>query len=321
MDELITKVLSGTATDIEARNLERWRSESAENEAAFLEVRALWALARSGAEGAAASRPTVAAIVDEAERRRARDRAWAGWAAAVRSPWAGYGLAAAAAVALLLARVGEGGRTPAPLLAPIESTASAGDVVTMTLSDGSVVRLAPSSRLEFPPSEEARTVVLSGRAFFAVAPAGTPFVVRTRAGEVTVHGTRFEVAASGEELRLVVVEGTVSVTGSTGSAAVTAGQVAHVGADGRPRVVTSDDVWALLDWAGGLLVFQETPLARVAEEAGRHYGRPVRVADELRGRRITAWFSDEPAEEVFAAVCLIAGATCEVGRDSIAVGR
>ena len=37
-----------------------------------------------------------------------------------------------------------------------------------------------------------REVVLEGRAFFAVATDPVPFVVRTRLGQMTVRGTRFE---------------------------------------------------------------------------------------------------------------------------------
>ena len=43
-------------------------------------------------------------------------------------------------------------------------------------------------------------VVVEGKAFFAVAAAPTPFVVSTGMGEVTVHGTRFELIAGEEEL-------------------------------------------------------------------------------------------------------------------------
>jgi hypothetical protein len=46
---------------------------------------------------------------------------------------------------------------------------------------------------------------------------------------------------------------------------------------------------------------------------GRHFDRSVQVDPSIEDRRVTAWFEDEPAEEVVAAVCLVVGARCEVG--------
>lgn len=321
MDELIIKHLCGATTDIEARSLTRWRTESPENEAAYLEISALWEMTGREHEGDDASPPRVEDVVAPAEARRARARLKKGRRAVLRSPWVGYGLAAAAIAALILVRVGPRAPALAPLLVPVESSASSSEVVTMSLSDGSVVRLAADTRVEFPPSDEERLVTLAGRAFFAVSSGDAPFVVRTSLGDVTVHGTRFEVTVEDDELRLVVVEGTVSLASASGGVEVQAGQVAHMGPDGTPSVVTSRNVWELLDWGGGLLVFQETPLGEVAEELERHFDIAVSVADELRARRITAWFADEPVEDVVGAVCLVAGARCEVGDRSIVIDR
>ncbi|MEQ8329697.1 MAG: FecR domain-containing protein [Longimicrobiales bacterium] len=322
MDELILKHLRGETSDIEARQVERWRSASPANERTFRETKAVWTAAEPPG-GAVGPAPEVEALVAEAERRRRQGRARAGRRAVLRSPWTGYGLAAAAVAGLVLV-VSRGAETPEPgTLSPLESTSVAGEEVTMALSDGSVLRLAPATTVEFPPDPLRRQVVLDGRAFFAVSEGERPFVVRTRVGEVTVHGTRFEVRTTGGELRVVVVEGGVRVTGSAGEVQVLPGQVAFLGSDGTPRTVEREDVWSLLQWTGGLLVFQETPLSRVAEEVGRHFGRPVVVDDPaLAGRRVTAWFGDEPLEEVVASVCLVVGATrCEVGAEGVSLAR
>jgi transmembrane sensor len=207
-------------------------------------------------------------------------------------------------------------------LTPVESSMGAGDVNTIALSDGSVIRTGASTRLEFPAAENRREVVLEGRAFFAVARAPTSFVVRTRVGTTTVRGTRFEIAMEGDELRLVVVEGSVRLEGDAGETDVLAGHVAWLRNGSPPRVVARDDVWELLDWSGGLMIFQETPLADVAREVGRHFGRSVHITDEeIAGRRITAWFGEESIDEVVSAVCMIAGAHCSLGDTAITIER
>jgi transmembrane sensor len=320
MDDLIIRRLSGAATDIELRTLARWRAESPDNERAYREVQRVWNLASDEETMPVAAPPALETIAAEAEARRrrlrSRNRRWR----VVRSPWVGYGLATAAVLAVMFVSFGRQPDEPrAPLLRPIESTASGADVVTMSLSDGSVVRLAASTTIEFPPEATRREVVLDGRAFFAVSEDQTPFVVRTAMADVVVHGTRFEVTVSDDGLRLIVVEGTVSLAGPDGSAIVDAHHVAYLSPGTGLRVVARDDVWSLMRWPSGLLVFQATPLVDVAEELRRHFGRDVSLAAGLESRRITAWFSDESLEEVVAAVCLIAAANCEIGPASVTI--
>ncbi|GMV07849.1 MAG: hypothetical protein AMXMBFR53_41240 [Gemmatimonadota bacterium] len=315
MDELILKVLSGNATDLELRQVERWRQEAPGNERAYRARKALWgALDAVSPDGAAPTPPPVGTIVAEAERRRRREGARARGRAALRSPWLAYGTAAAAVVALVALGL-RGPRAPADdgALTPVASSSGPGSVTTMELSDGSLVRVAPATSVDFPVVRARREVVLQGRAFFAVAEGDVPFVVRTDRGVATVHGTRFEVMADDAGLRLVVVEGRVRLETEGGSADVDAGQVAWAEGAGAPRVVERADVWSLLDWDDGLLIYQATPLADVAGEVGRHFGRAVEVDAALSDRRVTAWFEDETLDEVVAAVCLVVGARCAVG--------
>jgi len=60
---------------------------------------------------------------------------------------------------------------------------------------------------------------------------------------------------------------------------------------------------------------------RLNREVGGHFHRPFVIGDSaLAGRRVTAWFDDEPVEAVVNTVCLVVGADCVVG-DTIEVGR
>lgn len=321
MDELILRHLEARTSDIEARSVQRWREAAPDNEQHYQSVRRVWDLTRPSA-GPVLPPPALEAVVAEAEVRRRREKGRGQRRAVLRSPWTGYTLAAAAVAALaLFTATGDREGERGPSLTPVESASGVGDVMTMALSDGSVVRLARASSVEFPPDDASRRVLLEGRAFFAVAEGPTPFVVRTRDGEVRVHGTRFEVQQDPGGLRVVVVEGAVTVESAGGSVELGAGDVAYVDGGRAPRVVATD-AWSLLEWDGGLLVFQETPLAAVADEIRRHFGRRVTLADmSLSQRRITAWFDDESLDEVVAAVCLVAGVRCSVDDDAVTVGR
>ena len=256
MDDLIFRRLSGRATDLEVRTVERWLAESEDHARRYREIEALWAVSELPDEGAP---PSLDEITGQAGERRRKERAKAGRKAALRSPWIGYGLAAAAIVALLIVRSDAG---DVPRLTPVESTASSGDVTTMGLSDGSVVRVAGSTTVEFPPSRNRRELVLDGRAFFAVTEAEVPFVVRTALGEVTVLGTRFEVAVDDEELRLIVVEGVVTATGAGTSVRVGAGQMAQLTPESGARLIEGVDVWEMLDWEGGSFSSSRPPSRR-----------------------------------------------------------
>lgn len=322
MDELMVKVLTGEATDFEVRQLDRWRSSSSENEAEFREVERLWAPASEVEEAPVPPPPALAEILIKGNRLRKQESVRSRARSLVRSPFLGLPLAAAA-VAVLIFVVG---RNPENLglarsaLSPVETSIGSGEVTTLGLSDGSVVRLAAGSRIEFPPSSQGRNVVVEGKAFFAVASGDDPFVVRTQLGAVRVWGTRFEVDVDRTRLRVIVLEGLVDVEGETQTLRVGPGQIAYLSSDGVPLAEAGWDLRTLLDWPGGLLVFQETPFSVVAREVGDHFGVEFDVpTGDLPNRRVTAWFGDESLEEVVSGLCMVVGAQCRLDQGLVVV--
>jgi transmembrane sensor len=324
MDELIVKWLRGEAGDIEVRQLDHWRAESPENDREYRTFIRLWNETGEPEAPAVGPTPALEEITREGDARRARSQARGARRAVLRSPRTWYGLTVAAVAALFfwtLPPGAEDGSSTRGLFA-VESSASSGDVTTLGLSDGSVMRMMPETQVEFPGTVDRREVVLEGRAFFAVAADPVPFVVRTHFGMVTVHGTRFEVLTNGDELRLVVVEGRVRLEGQAGIAEVGPGQVAYLAMGSPPRVVGHHHRWCRRGWGGGLLIYEATPLSQVAGELGQHFGRDVTIVDEALGQlRITAWFEDESLEEVVSVVCLVAGVPCEVSEAEVTIGR
>jgi transmembrane sensor len=232
-------------------------------------------------------------------------------------PWAVPLLTAAAGVAATLVamslapgRATEAARTDS--LGAAEFASDTSETATATLEDGSVVRLAPRSRLRVTPVAGRREVWLDGEGFFAVSrdPA-RPFRVRTRAGSVEVLGTRFDLRVDGPTLRLVVTEGTVALATGHSRVLVRAGEMASADDGGSVRVTAVADPTALLDWMKDALIFQDTPLREVARELEHRYRIRVLLPDStVAERRVTAWFTHQDVSQVLAAVCRAVEAHC-----------
>jgi transmembrane sensor len=192
---------------------------------------------------------------------------------------------------------------------------------TVALADGSIARLAPGSVLEVRGATQ-RDTYLTGRAFFAIASdSSSPFVVRTDAGEAEVLGTRFEMIAAGDSLRLVVVEGSVALLAAGSRVDVKKNEVSRVGDGSAPTEPQIRDVWQLLDWPDGLLVFHATPFTEVVREVEGRFGVPFVIEDSLiASRSVTAWFDNETFEEVTETICQVVGAVCTLG-DVVEVSR
>lgn len=221
------------------------------------------------------------------------------------------GIAAALLLTTLVWRSSRGD-SKAPVLGSSEFVTDTAEMATARLDDGSVVRLAPSSRLRVSHGADARDAWLDGEAFFAVThDKSRPFRIRTRAGTVEVLGTRFDLRVEASELRLIVTEGLVALEAGGTRREVAAGEIATVGSDGLITVAPAENPSALLPWTKGFLVFQDTPLRLVAREIEERYGVRVLLPDSaVASRTLTAWFTHQNVEQVLAAVCRAVQAHC-----------
>lgn len=249
-----------------------------------------------------------------------------------------WGMAALAASVVALAGIGITFSTDLVLdrtragadLPLVETVAGLGQRVAVTLPDGSRLMLAPGTTLRAPErfADEVRRVVLSGRAYFAVAhDAARPFVVETDDVIVRVIGTEFDLRAypeaSGAEV--IVRDGRVAIRppASTDPAATTdpaygtvldAGDRGTVDAAGDIRVDEGVDVDALLSWTDGRLVFERAPLVEVISDIERWHDVTIELADaDLAPLRLTASFDREPLDIVLETVAQLVNA--QVRRD------
>lgn len=239
-----------------------------------------------------------------------------------RRAWLTPALAAAAVILLAVGGLWYRSTRPwNPAFGVREFATGSLQTVTVTLADGSFVRLAPNSRLRLPPGGDKRQVWLDGRAYFAVRSDSThPFTVHTNAGDALVLGTRFELKVDGDDLRLAVVEGHVRLASTDASVAVSAGEVSQMKRGGAPSVIKVKDVTKLLDWPDGLLIFQSTPLAQVGDALEHHFDVTVDISDSLVARRVvTGWFAEESLDEVLTAVCRATQSRCSLDGKHVSI--
>lgn len=314
-EELIERAARGEASRDELEKLLAWRRAAPANEQHYLAMtRLLEATQGLRAELRTAPAPTAAELLHRA-------RATAPQPPGGRRSGRRWALAMAAGIALAFVAgsrlVGSGAGRGAEIVTAI------GEMTTVQLRDGSVVRLAPASRLVIGERRDDREVSLEGRAFFAIAQAaGRPFRVRTRLGEARVLGTRFELATGVDDLQLVVVEGRVALNAPANSVEVRGGQTSRVarGVAAAPVDVANPD--SALRWIGKFAVFQATPLRDAAREVENAYGIHVAITDSvLAEQTVTATFTDQSAARVVAVLCSVLNARCTTVGDTVLVAR
>jgi transmembrane sensor len=289
---------------------DEWLRHSPEHIQAYLEVAAAWAeLPTHDAEG----RIDVAALVERARASREED---------VVVPLAGRGGPASASIR---GRRFPARRALAASVAAVVIIAGAvgwlswhrgeiyttgtGEQRTIRLSDDSIVDLNARSSIRVKFSRSERTIELKeGQAMFHVArDPGRPFVVRSDTTAVRAVGTQFDVYRKGSGLVVTVVEGRVAVgkelasQPSSGTSSVatadrsvqdTAEQVVLLSAGEQLTVTPTSapmphraDVSAATAWVQRRLIFEDTPLADVAEEFNRYSVRRLVIDDEELARK------------------------------------
>ncbi|HEY2165410.1 MAG TPA: FecR family protein [Gemmatimonadaceae bacterium] len=308
IDDLIQRAFQDALTQDEMKRLSAWRRKSIGNDQRYRRTAHLLSAMRDGGM-ITWTPPNVSTLLGSARDAPGDPRAPIG------SKWV-WGAAAAAVV--LTASTGAVLLHPHTERPSAANTGSVGystgpsEMATVQLSDGSVVRLAPNSRLAFVPRAASREATLEGRAFFSVAKIpGRPFRVHTRLGEATVLGTRFELATDSSELRLLVVSGRVGLSGAVNQLEVHAGESSGVrnGTVAEPKRLSNAATMG--EWVGKFLAFQSTPMREVAREIEETYGiRMVPEDSAVANRTVTGTFVDRDARYVIDAVCLVVNAQC-----------
>ena len=164
-----------------------------------------------------------------------------------------------------------------------------GEARTIALKDGSVVILAPRSRLEIAGRSDQR-MALNGGAWFDIRhdPA-RPLSISAGGVEISDIGTQFDVQADAGQVRIEVAQGTVSVASSALSQPVklAQGRGLTFAPDEGTAFVKPIDPTQIGEWRQGQLSFDAAPLALVAADLSRYAGLKVTVAKDLRDRNFS----------------------------------
>ena len=305
MDHLLFRSLKGDTTASEEAKVREWRQSAPDNESYYRQLGGLLKLT-AAAYGPSDEEIGPAPDIHSTTTTRHR-RHWLWWLTA------GLGTVAASAVLFIFMQASPQSRELLSLGVD-EFVTGSSDVATVQLRDGTIVRLAPNSRLRLTGSPGEREVTLDGRAYFAVAKLnGNPFTVKTHVGDAVVLGTRFEADTRGDELRVLVVEGRVALAAAGSRVELGAGEMGRAmeGAVSAPMKVA--DVQKLLEWTGNFLVFQRTPIEEVAAEIERNFDLSIDIVGRnLAEQTVTAWFNDPTAEDIVRVVCKVLAATCAI---------
>jgi len=163
------------------------------------------------------------------------------------------------------------------------------EMVTISLSDGSTVDLAPGSRLVVKDgfNEGHRNVALVGDGFFDVQAGPTPFEVSTFDATTTVLGTSFGISAWPGSLEastdVVVATGRVQVKADESVVMLAANQMATSTNPAMHLV----DASAQLAWRSGGFSYQDELIGNVLDDVERRFDIRVNAPSSIRLRPIT----------------------------------
>lgn len=165
---------------------------------------------------------------------------------------------------------------------------AANGLENVTLSDGSQVQLNLGTELVYSHYKDQRRVTLkNGEAFFKVAhDRDHPFIVRAGGGQVRVTGTQFNVWEYEEQVRVILLEGSVQISsdGVHASAPLSPGmQASFRQGDVAPKIAAINPADNALAWRQGKLVLDNLTLADALPLINRYLRKPVMLADASTG--------------------------------------
>jgi len=178
----------------------------------------------------------------------------------------------------------------------LEFSTGAGQRLTQTLADGSVLDLDANSTVRVALDAGRRDVsLLRGRVLFDVArDARRPFVVTTGNGAVTVLGTMFTVEYRDAETSVILFRGHVRAAKLDASQAMVdllPGDTARIPSSGTIALSRHADVERALLWRQGRLVFENETLSRVVSRMNDYGEDRIVITDPAAaGLRISGIF-------------------------------
>ncbi|MGV8095050.1 MAG: FecR family protein [Mangrovibacterium sp.] len=175
------------------------------------------------------------------------------------------------------------------------------------LPDGSKVWLNSASTIKFPSvfNDDTRTIELDGEAYFEVAEnKSKPFIVKSGTLDVTALGTAFNLCAYSDdsEISTTLAEGKVIITtyqGKEEQYILEPHEQLNFGKYSFKVSKNQVNVYNVIAWKDGKLIFSDTPFHEVVQKLGRWFNTDIKLADEsIANYRYTATFTNENLSQV-----------------------
>ena len=187
-------------------------------------------------------------------------------------------------------------------------TTEKGDMATVTLPDGSVVRLNACSSITYQSDYgvSAREVVFSGEAFFDVQTnPGIPFTVKTFGLNIKAYGTSFNVKAYPDEevIETTLVRGRVVIEDDESKqlVALAPDQVATIGQNstGREAVLQENvETEVYTSWKDDRWVIASENLESLAKKIERRYDISILIDEASKKYVFSGTLRNYPLEQV-----------------------
>jgi len=163
--------------------------------------------------------------------------------------------------------------------------ASVGQIGTVTLSDGTVMRIGPETKYFKPDGfpDKVHALRVDGTADFTVAPTAKealPFRVVVKRNHIISTGTHFAVSGYSDDSGVVVwvKEGTVTVKSGKASSIVNAGQAVMLD-NGAIRPATDAERAERVGWVDDTITVSHKQLRKAVEVLTRWFNSDVKVPD------------------------------------------
>jgi len=188
-----------------------------------------------------------------------------------------------------------------------------GRIETVTLADGSIIRLNADSKLTVAPGFNAknRQLTLEGEGYFKVAKnAKLPFVIRTGKVKTTVVGTVFNLKAypETESIRLTVIEGKVRFEKQNKGLLLEANKAATYQKATSSFKKEAFDKEKALGWQRGKLVFDNIPFSEALRMIERRFNIVTSDQSGSGNRLVKITFdANEKAETILHDLGLLLG--------------
>lgn len=177
-----------------------------------------------------------------------------------------------------------------------------GKMNTVMLSDNSKVTLNSKAKITYPNWFGInRNIKLEGEAFFEVSK-GSTFTVQTTLGEVTVLGTKFNVASFDDYFEVTCYEGKVSVVTPSSSTILTPGEIVRL-------YNNKIENWAEIQpakplWISGETTFKNIPMKYVFEKFKKQYEVEITYPKNIEEIKFTGSFSNSDREIALKSICI-----------------